>query len=103
MQIQRIGYSVPTFGKGQTIVPKTKDEKAAYDTMYKYFSDYYSDCDPDYGDANDPTAVRNLIAANRELAEKARADAQSDNDLRMLGGGSTSDDFDVDRCFDVVV
>ena len=103
MQIQRISFSAPSFCKGQSFTPKTKNEKAAYDTMYKYFSDYYSDCDPDYGDANDPTAVRNLIAANRELAEKAREDARLDCDLRMIGGGSTSDDFDVDRCFDVVV
>ena len=103
MQIQRIGFTAPSFCSQKMVTPKTKDEKAAYDTMYKYFSDYYSDCDPDYGDADDPTAVRNLIAANRELAEKARADAQSDYDLRMIGGGSTSDDFDVDRCLDVVV
>ena len=72
MQIQRIGFTAPSFCSQKMVTPKIKDEKAAYDTMYKYFSDYYSDCDPDYGDADDPTAVRNLIAANRELAEKAR-------------------------------
>ena len=103
MQIQRIGFTAPSFCKGQSFTPQTKEEQATYDTLYDYYVRSYSDCDPDYGDADDPTAVRNLIVANRELAEKARADAQSDYDLRMIGGGSTSDDFDVDRCLDVVV
>ena len=103
MQIQRIGFSMPNFGKVQSVVPKTKEEKAAYDTLYDYFTNYYSDCDPDYGDADDPNAVRNLMVAYKELAEQAREAAQFDCDLRMCGGGSTSDDFDIDRCFDVVV
>lgn len=103
MQIQRIGFSAPNFCRGQSFNPKTKEEKAAYDAIYDYYVNFYSDCDPDYGDADDPTAVRNLMASFKELAEKAREDARSDCDLRMLGGGSVSDDFDADRCFDYVV
>ena len=103
MQIQRISFSAPNFGKVQNVVPKTEQEKTAYDAMYDYFVNFYSDCDPDYGDADDPNAVRNLMTTYKVLAEEARQAAQFDCDLRMCGGGSTSDDFDIDRCFDVVV
>ncbi|MBE7704462.1 MAG: hypothetical protein E7Z90_01470 [Cyanobacteria bacterium SIG29] len=101
MQIQKISFSAPSFGKAQNVVPKTKEE-VAYDTMYDYFVKYYSDCDPDYGEMDDPNAVRNLMTKYKNLAEKA-SEAAQEYCASNVGSSSTSDDFDVDRCFDVVV
>ena len=103
MQIQRISFSAPSFCKGQSFTPQTKEEQATYDTLYDYYVKSYSDCDPDYGDINDPTAIRNLVVSQKEIAQKAKADAKEDYDAHMCSGGSASDDFDFDRCIDVVV
>lgn len=101
MQIQKISFSVPSFGKAQNVAPKTKED-VAYDTMYDYFVKYYSDCDPDYGDMDDPNSVRNLMNKYKELAKKA-SEAAQEYCASNLCSGSTSDDFDSDKCFDVVV
>lgn len=103
MQIQRISFSMPNFGKGQSFTPKTKEEQATYDTLYDYYVRSFGDCDPDYGDINDPNAVRNLVVSQKEIAQKAKADAQEDYDSHMCSGSSESDDFDSDRCFNAIV
>ena len=103
MQIQRISFSAPNFCKGQSFTPKSKEEKATYDALYDYFVKSFSDCDPDYGDADDPNAIRNLLSSQKEIAKSAQADAKEDYDSHMCSGGPASDDFDFDRCFNAVV
>lgn len=103
MKIQRISFSVPNFCKGQSFTPKSKEEQATYDTLYDYYVRSYSDCDPDYGDAKDPNAIRNLIVSQKEIAKRAMEDAKEDYDSHMCGGYPDCDDFDNDRCLNAVV